>query len=157
LQVSSDVGRGTQMKVYLPAIKETQVYSRSIEEQFDGNGELVLMVDDDSAVQFCTQSLLESHLCYRVLSASEGESAIALYRQHHNEIRLVILDIMMPNMDGISLIRELKTINPTVKIIAMSGLPSNRDPALAAGATVFLSKPYTLDTLLEHLHALVTA
>lgn len=157
LQVSSEVGWGTEVKIYLPALEGTVSCATQLQEQFDGKGDLVLIVDDDVAVQLSTQSLLEAQLYYRVLCANEGEEAIALYRQYQDEIRLIILDIMMPHMDGISLIQKLKAINPGVKIIATSGLPANRDSALAAGAMAFLPKPYALENLLEHLHTLTTA
>ncbi|HEY9664707.1 MAG TPA: response regulator, partial [Allocoleopsis sp.] len=156
VQVLSEVGQGTQVKVYLPEIEGRLTYSRSAKAQKggDGQGELVLVVDDDIAVQRSTQSLLENH-GYTVLSANTGIDAIALYDQHQAEISVVILDIMMPNMSGFVLIQRLRAINPTVKIIAMSGLPTNQEPALAAGATNFLSKPFALNTLLETLHALL--
>ncbi|MDX2242910.1 MAG: PAS domain S-box protein [Leptolyngbyaceae cyanobacterium bins.302] len=154
LQVLSEVDRGTEMKVYLPTIEEAPTPSEPSEQQFDGNGELILIVDDDVAVQRSTQSLLENHH-YTVLSTHDGMEAIALYTEHQSEIRLVILDIMMPTISGITLIQRLRAINPTVKIIAMSGLPVNREPALAAGANAFLPKPYTVENLLENLQALI--
>lgn len=90
-----------------------------------------------------------------MLAVSDGSSAIDLYTQHQATISLVILDITMPDMDGITLIQHLKAINPQVKIIAISGLPTQREPALAAGAMVFLAKPYRLDSLLAQVHALL--
>lgn len=154
LQVFSEVESGTEMKVYLPAIEATLPNANQPENPFNGCGEMVLIVDDDVAVQLSTQSLLESYH-YTVLATNDGVEAIALYAQHQDEIRLVILDVMMPNMSGISLIQRLKAVNPIVKIIAMSGLPMNREPALAAGANAFLPKPYTLENLLENLQALL--
>ncbi|MBV9388616.1 MAG: response regulator [Chroococcidiopsidaceae cyanobacterium CP_BM_ER_R8_30] len=155
LQVFSEVGCGTQVKVYLPVVEGTSTSSSQPEKRFDGNGELVLIVDDDVAVQLSTQLLLESHNC-KVLLTNDGMKAIELYAQHQNEIKLIFLDIMMPNMSGISLTQKLKEMNPMVKIIATSGLPANREPVLAAGANAFLPKPYTLDDLLENLHTLMT-
>lgn len=155
LQVFSEVGCGTQVKVYLPVIEGTSTSYSQPQRRFDGNGKIVLIVDDDVAVQLSTQLLLESHNC-KVLLTNDGMKAIELYAQHQDEIRLVILDIRMPNMSGISLTQKLKEMNPMVKIIALSGLPANREPALAAGANAFLPKPYTLDDLLENLHALIT-
>jgi CheY-like chemotaxis protein len=124
--------------------------SSPMQASLDGNGELILVVDDDAAVQLSTRSLLESHH-YTVLSTNDGIEAIELYLQHQDEIKFVVLDIMMPRMSGIALIQRLTAINPTIKIIAMSGLPMNREPSLAAGAKVFLLKPYTLHELLRQL------
>lgn len=150
LQVLTEVGQGTQVRVYLPAIEPVSGRTDSPETAFWGQGDLVLIVDDDLAVQRATQSLLEKY-DYTVLSTHRGTEAIELYNQHQNKVRAVILDIMMPNMSGVVLIQKLKQINPQVKILAISGLSSRREAALAAGASAFLAKPYTLDNLLQAL------
>ncbi|MGP1386306.1 MAG: PAS domain-containing protein [Thainema sp.] len=154
LQVFSQVGQGTQIKVYLPTTADTPSAATSLKKRLDGNGEQILIVDDDHAVQSSIQILLDNH-CYKTRVADDGLQALEIYRQHQAEISLVILDVMMPNMDGIELIKQLKALNPQVKIIAASGLPINHQPALTAGATVFLNKPYPLDTLLQHVADLV--
>jgi PAS domain S-box-containing protein len=154
LQVFSEVGQGTQVRVYLPAIEAVSSRTQFPEDPFQGHGELILIVDDDLAVQRATQSLLEKY-DYTVLSTDSGVAAIELFAQHQHEIRSVILDIMMPDMDGIALIQHLKQMNPKVKILAMSGLSSNRESALTAGASAFLPKPYTLDHLLQNLQSLM--
>jgi len=155
LQVASEVGQGTEMKVYLPLIAGMQTQSQRSQAS-EGNGELVLVVDDDPAVQCSTQVLLENHH-YAVLVANDGIEAIALYIERQADIQLIILDMMMPSMDGAVLIARLKQINPKIKIIAMSGLPTNREAALTAGADTFLSKPYTLNYLLQNVYTLITA
>ena len=154
LQVFSEVGQGTEIKVYLPiatgtaAIKPSQQENQPAEWQ-NGQGKLVMVVDDDPTVQSTTQTLLESHH-YTTLIAHDGIEAIVAYAQHQDDIQLVILDVMMPNMGGIPLIQKLKRMNPMVKIIAISGLSSNEESVLAAGANAFLAKPYDLATLLQH-------
>lgn len=148
LQVFSEVGQGTQVKVYLPAIEAASTEDNPSSEQFNGQGELVLIVDDDNAVQQTTQTLLESHH-YTTLLANDGVEAIALFTHYHNDIKLVVLDVMMPNMGGIPLIQRLKALNPIIKIIAISGLPANRAPVLAAGANAFLPKPYPIENFLR--------
>lgn len=149
LQVLTEENHGTQIKVYLPAtVTEALPDTIQSESLSDGNGALVLIVDDDEAVQLGTQVLLESHH-YRTLVASHGTEAIGLYREQQADIKAVILDIMMPDMSGIILIERLRSINPQVKILAMSGLSVNQKSALDAGATIFLAKPYASETLLE--------
>lgn len=154
LQVFSEVDRGTQVNMYLPILVGVPTSSSQSQALLDGKGELILVVDDDVAVQLSTRSLLETHH-YTVLSTNDGIEAIALYAQHQAAIKLVIVDIMMPKMNGISLIQRLKAMNLVVPIIAMSGLPANREAALAAGASIFVSKPYTLNELLNHLRSLI--
>src|SRR5579883_1407827 len=98
LQVNSDLGRGTQVKVYLPIITGALTDSEDLQAQLSGNGELVLLVDDDITVQCSTQSLLEDRKSV-VLSTNDGIEAIELYAKHQADIQLVILDVMMPTMN----------------------------------------------------------
>lgn len=148
VQVLSEIGEGTQFKVYLPLHNGHIENISSDGDLFQGHGEQILIVDDDDAVRYTNQSLLENYH-YTTLTARHGLEAIDVYLKHQNDIKLVLLDVMMPTLGGIPLIQRLKSINPEVHIIAISGLPANREPTLAAGATVFLSKPYSLDTLLK--------
>lgn len=154
LQLFSEIGQGSQFKVYLPTTEELSSDIQQKENLLTGNGERVLIVDDDLAVRQANQSLLASHH-YTTLLASDGIEAIALYAKHQADIDVVLMDVMMPNMDGIATIRALQKMNPDVKIIAVSGLPANQGSVLAAGATAFLAKPYTLEELLKQLYALV--
>jgi CheY-like chemotaxis protein len=85
------------------------------------------------------------------LLANDGIEAIAAYAKHKKEIQVVAIDIMMPNMDGITAMRTMQKMNPQVKIIAMSGLSAQKAAAIAAGARIFLSKPYTAQDLLKSL------
>ncbi len=154
LQVFSEPGQGTQVKVYLPATEKSPITRSLLSGRFNGNGERVLVVDDDVAVQLSTQAVLESHH-YTTLIARDGIEATEIYAQYEGDISLVILDVMMPNMGGIPLVRSLKTLAPTAKIIAISGVETNREPVLAAGAKAFLAKPYPLADLLAMVQALI--
>lgn len=152
VQVESQVGLGTQFRVYLPTgVCNVEPQSPQL-ELLAGQGELILIVDDEVAVQKIIQTSLEQYN-YRTLIASNGIEAIALYAQHKQEIGVVLIDMMMPSMDGLTAIRALQRMNPSVKIIATSGLASNRQLVEAAGISVraFLSKPYTLKELLDIL------
>jgi PAS domain S-box-containing protein len=154
LQVYSQVGQGTQFNVYLPKTEDTTTEHQLAKTLPLGQGELVLIVDDDVDVQRTNQALLESY-CYKTLVANDGLEAIAIYAKHQDQISVVLIDIMMPKMDGITAVRRLRKINPQVKIIAISGLASNREPVLAAGANLFLAKPYATEDLLSHLYDLM--
>ncbi|MBW4633227.1 MAG: PAS domain-containing protein [Iphinoe sp. HA4291-MV1] len=156
VKVYSEIGQGTEFKVYLPALEGT--ISQSVEdiELLTGNGELILFVDDELAIQEISKTLLSTHN-YEVLTASDGIEAIALYAQHQQQIQAVVTDIMMPSLDGINTIRALQKINPSVKIVAISGLSSNKRIAEISGIGVkaFLSKPYTMQELLKTLHSVL--
>jgi two-component system, cell cycle sensor histidine kinase and response regulator CckA len=150
VRLSSEIGKGSQFMVYLPATEETERQPEPEREMPRGKGESILVVDDEAAIRQITQSSLEDYN-YRVLAASDGIEAIGLYAQHQKSIEVVLMDILMPNMDGIVAIRTLKKMNSHVKIIATSGLSSQRELALAAGANLFLAKPYTVEALLRSL------
>ncbi|MHC0066221.1 response regulator [Nostoc sp. UIC 10890] len=150
IDVYSEQGKGSQFKVYLPA----QDARETIEEQEQGlppgQGELILVVDDEAAIRDVTKTSLESHN-YKAITASDGIEAIALYAEHQDEISLVLTDMVMPSMDGITTIRTLRKINPDVKIIAVSGLSSSDkvNTAYDMGIKAFLCKPYTASQLLQ--------
>jgi CheY-like chemotaxis protein len=95
---------------------------------------------------------------YRVLTASDGIEAIALYAQYKADISVVLIDMMMPNMDGPTTIRTLQKIQPQVKIVAVSGLASSDRlmQARCIGITSFLSKPYTAKELLSTINGVLT-
>jgi PAS domain S-box-containing protein len=159
VNVYSEVGKGTQFKVYLPvnhAGKTDCVQARQ-HELPPGHGELILVVDDEDSIREITQTSLETY-GYRVLVASEGIEAIALYTQHKEEISVVLIDMMMPSMDGPTTIRVLQKINPQVKIIGVSGLVSNHKMIELVGnsVTTFLPKPYTSNELLKQLQAVLS-
>jgi PAS domain S-box-containing protein len=153
VNVYSELSRGTKFKVYLPAVETQENQVEESQELPPGNGELILVVDDESAVREITKTSLESHN-YQAMTASDGIDAVALYAQHKEEISIVLTDMVMPNMDGLTTIRTLQKINPSVKIIAMSGLASS-DKVSASndlGVKAFLSKPYTAQQLLQTIN-----
>jgi PAS domain S-box-containing protein len=158
VNVYSEVGKGTQFKVYLPATptKETDCLPVGDRELPTGHGELILVVDDEDSIREVTKTLLEIN-AYKVLTASDGIEAIALYAQHKLEISVVLIDMMMPLMDGLTTIRTLQKMNPQVKIIAVSGLASNNQAHEMMGTNIktFLSKPYTSDELLKSLQVVI--
>ena len=116
-------------------------------------GQTILVVDDEQSIREMTRVLLESQN-YRVMTAVSGQDALVQYLEHRSEISLVLTDLMMPVMSGIDLIRALHVINPTLKIIAMSGLTEMvEERNLAAlGALDLLMKPCDGPTLLETVH-----
>jgi PAS domain S-box-containing protein len=156
VQVESEVGRGSQFKVYLPTTEEPVSELEQELSPLQGQGELVLIIDDDPAIQFATQALLEQYQ-YTTMIAQDGIEALELYAKRRDEIQVVLMDVMMPNMDGIITARTFRKINPQVQIIAMSGLSTKREPVLAAGAKCFLAKPYTAEELLKTVSGIVSS
>jgi CheY-like chemotaxis protein len=110
------------------------------------------LVDDDDSVQQAARSLLANYN-YSPLIASSGLEALELLTQHCP--RLVVLDMMMPGMDGLTLIHQLRQRQPELVIVATSGLGTYEVSAVAAGARVFLPKPYDFRELLKTIAALL--
>ncbi|AUT01428.1 hybrid sensor histidine kinase/response regulator [Nostoc sp. CENA543] len=150
INVTTEIGKGSQFKIYLPAQEAKETLEEIEAESPLGNGELILVVDDEDAIRNVTKTSLENHN-YKAITASDGIEAIALYAEYQSEISLVLTDMVMPSMDGLTTIRTLQKINPRVKIIAVSGLATS-DKVSAAhniGIQAFLAKPYTASQLLQ--------
>jgi len=153
ITTNSAPGQGTQFKVFLPAVMINKSLEGSTSESFLGHHELILVVDDEAPIREITKASLESYN-YQVITASDGVEAIALYTQNQKNIRLVIIDMIMPSIDGPTAICTLKNINPEIKIIAVSGLLFNSEPTPDKnfGVYRFLLKPYSLSELIKAVH-----
>jgi two-component system, cell cycle sensor histidine kinase and response regulator CckA len=150
ITVSSDVGQGAAFKVFLPAVEAQAAKPNTTVKPLGGQGELILVVDDEVLIQHVAQTSLEEYN-YRVLVASDGAEAIARYTEYQSQIHLVLMDLMMPGMDGITAIRELQHLNPQINVVVMSGMasPSQLAEIAEMGIQSFLPKPYTAQELLS--------
>ncbi len=160
--VESEPDVGTTFKVYLPATTghdagdDPAAEAKRADSLPRGQGELVLVVDDESTIRETIRGLLEN--CnYRVLTATQGEEALQIFANHRDSVRLVITDVMMPGMDGAELVRMLRILNPTLKIIVVSGSDeeSHRKDFAEKGVPDLLSKPCEAQLLLKTIHALL--
>jgi PAS domain S-box-containing protein len=153
----TEVGKGSRFQVYLPSreVDETQVVADDTALP-NGHGELILVIDDEVSIAEITKTTLENHN-YRVLTANDGISALALYAQHRDEISVVIIDLIMPGMDGATTILTLQRMNPQVQIIAMSGLIINGATAQNKSLCIreFLPKPFTAQALLSTVQSVL--
>jgi len=159
INVYSEPGKGTTFKVYLPATNVTSETTKLQTAEVAmprGNGELVLLVDDEPSVRTITGQTLQC-FGYRVLTATDGADAVAVYLAHRDEVAVVLTDMMMPVMDGPAMIHALMRINPDIKIIATSGLSANGGLTKVSEVRIkhFLTKPYTAATLLKTLRAIL--
>jgi two-component system, cell cycle sensor histidine kinase and response regulator CckA len=151
VRLQSAPDRGSTFQVYLPAPSTPGRANRTPPEVLAprGNGELVLVVDDEPPIRTIMQHTLE-HAGYRVVTADDGAEAVVVFRERHEEIALVITDLMMPRMAGPAAIEEIRRIDPDVRIIAASGISESPPPgAIAGGAEHLLAKPFTAEQLLS--------
>jgi PAS domain S-box-containing protein len=150
--VYSEPGSGTAFSIYLPA---EQSKSNSIIELEDGkgvptgNGETILVVDDDAMIVDAACVTLETS-GYLVLAATGGAEALQTYQTQSKSIDLVLVDMMMPGVDGFATKEGIRMMNPGACIIASSGLrhPRGEDQRMA-DVDGFLPKPYSDDQLLR--------
>ena len=142
-------GRGTTFEVYLPpdsspAPADEPAGPKPARPR--GSGEVVLVVDDEAAIRKLVKRLLERH-GYQVKLARDGAEAIAEFARHRETIDLVLTDMAMPVMNGASLIRALRELNPRVRVLGSSGFAP--ELGLTGAGHHFIHKPYTAETLLE--------
>lgn len=153
ITVSSQLGQGTQFQVYIPAAQAATTKQPEEGTLPEGRSELILVVDDEPAICNIAQASLTAHQ-YRVLTANSGGEAIALYTQHHDAINLVLMDMMMPEMDGLATMQKLHRINPNIRFIIMSGLISGMElsEVVDSSTVAFLPKPFTTHELITTLN-----
>ncbi|MDL5054276.1 response regulator [Oscillatoria laete-virens NRMC-F 0139] len=158
INVYSEVKQGTKFKIYLPALEGEKALIGLPQLLPKGNGELILVADDEAAIREVVKASLETYN-YQVLTASDGIEALALYAQYKDKVSVVLMDMMMPSMEGPVAIRTLQKINSKVKVVAVSGLSSSNlvNAARNVGIQEFLAKPFTSEELLLALHRILSA
>ena len=157
INVYSESGKGSRFSIYLPSAETAHESPAEAETTLPrGNGELILVVDDEENIRNVAAATLET-FGYRSMAAVDGTDALAVYSQHRNEIAAVVTDMAMPYMDGLALIRALRKMDPDVRIVAMSGLFSEGQSNDLKGLNVeaMISKPYSAETLLGKLAELL--
>jgi two-component system cell cycle sensor histidine kinase/response regulator CckA len=148
IDVDSKSGHGTTFSIYLPASeKKVQKTVKATERVIKGTG-IVLLVDDEEAILQVAQELLEA-MGYRVLLARNGREAVEAYRKNQDDIDIVLLDIVMPNMGGAEAYDLMKQINPNIKVLLSSGYSINSEATkiIKRGCDAFIQKPFTMKEL----------
>ncbi|MEE9402721.1 MAG: PAS domain S-box protein, partial [Desulfobacteria bacterium] len=148
IDVDSRKGQGTTFSIYLPASeKKIEEVVRHTDRLIRGS-ETVLLVDDEDTIREVGQELLEA-MGYRVLMASDGKEAIELYKKDRNDIDMVLLDMVMPNMGGGDAYDRIKEINPDIKVLLSSGFSIDGEATqiLERGCNGFIQKPFTMKEL----------
>jgi PAS domain S-box-containing protein len=158
IKVYSEPGRGTTFKLLFPAIEDCSVPVEKHGDEISkwrGSG-LVLVVDDEDTVRAVTARTLES-LGFTPLTAVDGVEGVRLFREHAGVLRLVLLDLTMPHMDGEEAYRELCRINPNVPVILMSGFTEKDtvDRFLGKRLAGFIQKPFDRSCLQAKLCGLL--
>ncbi|MBS0619560.1 MAG: PAS domain S-box protein [Spirochaetes bacterium] len=155
IRIYSEPKKGSRFDVYLPSWKseEKNAIDQILMTAPRGNGENILVIDDEASIRNVTQQTLEAY-GYRVVTAPDGAEAVALYAAQQDTIHLILTDMMMPVLDGLATIQVIRKMNATIPIIAVSGLEANGRLARLSLFDVkfFLPKPYSAETLLQTVH-----
>jgi PAS domain S-box-containing protein len=151
ITVESEVGKGTFFRMYFPAL-EHGIVPEYVETKIPysaGGTETILLVEDMDLVRELGVTILEK-FGYTVLSAGDGQEALDVYEKEQWNISLVILDIIMPRMDGKECLEQLLRINPTVKVIISSGVGKEDliQDVVKLGAKGAVNKPYGMRQIL---------
>jgi PAS domain S-box-containing protein len=162
ITLESDPDHGTTFRAFFPVLPESSDKKAVESNRLPplGAGEVILVVDDEPDVAAVLRQLLEQHN-YRVFSAGNGEEALDLIGRREQSIDVMITDIMMPTMDGMALIRAVRSVMPELKIIASTGLgtdmggPARSQELKSLGVAFFLPKPYGTEKVLHMMHQLL--
>jgi CheY-like chemotaxis protein len=122
-----------------------------------GKGETILLVDDEIAVRELTKAILTTH-GYNVLTANDGAEALSLCSQNADKIRLVLMDMMMPVMDGATTMKKLNAKHPSLRFVAISGLmkAEKLEEEVGLKDVNFLLKPFNAEKLLSTIHRVIS-
>lgn len=129
IQLYSEVGIGSRFRIYLPStdLPSAEIAKNPTVTVPRGQGETILVVDDEAAIIQVTQLTLESS-GYKVLTALNGADVISLYVENRDQIAIVLTDMMMPIMDGDSLVKVLKKLSPpcasSVQVVSLAAISS---------------------------------
>lgn len=156
IEVESDLGKGSTFSIYLPANDEPAAPDPPSEMHLEKGSGTILLVDDESLVIDVGIPLLEN-LGYTVLSANSGREALEIYKSRHDAINLVILDMIMPDMDGTETFDQLKAFDADVNVLLSSGysLDEKASQILERGCRGFIQKPFNLQELSQKISALL--
>jgi two-component system, cell cycle sensor histidine kinase and response regulator CckA len=158
ISVKSQLNIGTTFTIYIPATKKAE--QREVSEFIThniGNDKTILVVDDEEIIAEMAADMLQS-IGFFVITASNGIEALDIYKEKMNQIDLVLLDLIMPEMDGSTCFNNLKLLNPNIKVIISSGIDAhkNKTELIKLGVKGYLEKPYSLKKISKTLEKVMS-
>jgi len=156
IDVDSKTGQGATFSIYLPASGKKVRRVVKTDEQLTKGTETVLLVDDEEVILEVGKELLEA-MGYRVLTAKDGEEAMQVYEKNLDEIDIVLLDMVMPNMSGGEAYDRIKEVNLDVKVLLSSGysISGEATEILKRGCNGFIQKPFTMKALSRKIRGIL--
>jgi len=156
IDVDSRRNKGTTFSIYLPASPQEAPDSPATSEKLERGQGIILLVDDEAMVLDVSQEILEM-LGYTVIPARSGKEALELYRAHRDDIDMVILDLIMPDMGGGETYDQLRELNPKVKVLLSSGysIDGQASQILERGCDGFIQKPFEMSELSQRIREIL--
>ena len=153
----SEKGIGTTFTIYLPASKKMAIQEKRPDDTQMAAFGAILLVDDERLILEVAQLMLEK-LGFRVISASNGPDAIEIFKNQKDQITLIILDMIMPEMNGGDVFDRLKAIDQNVRVILASGysLNGHASDIMTRGCRGFIQKPFSLEDLTRKIQDVLT-
>jgi len=148
ITVQSEPGHGTTFDIHVPASRKEVTEERESSVEVLGGTETVLLVDDERTILDVGKEMLTA-VGYKVLLAGTAKEALELYKAHRDEVDVVVLDMIMPDMSGGDVYDKMKEINPEIKALLSSGysLDGQADEILQRGCDGFIQKPFNVKQL----------
>jgi nitrogen-specific signal transduction histidine kinase len=150
--ISSEQGKGTTARIYLPAEKQIVRELGGASENLQGT-ETILVVDDEEMLLSMTETILSDY-GYKILTANSGTKALAVLSRDDVQVDLVVTDLVMPGMGGRELVERIRQLAPKVKILCTSGYVMPTDKK---GIPAYLQKPFTSDDLLAKVKRVLSS
>lgn len=156
INVYSEEGVGTTFNIYLPVSQKEITEEKKLPGEILKEKEAILLIDDEEMIINVGEEILKT-LGYTVLTARSGKEAIEIYKKNQDKIDLVIMDMIMPKMDGGEVYDILKEINPDIKVLLSSGysIDGQATEILDRGCSDFIQKPFNIDQFSQKIRKLL--
>ncbi len=150
VDLKSEEGAGTTFTLYLPLLVLADVLEPVVERSAiaEGDGETILVVEDDENTREAVCDILQA-LNYQAMAAADAEQALGLFERYHDEIALVISDMVMPGMSGSKLYTRLRDVEPEIKMVVVTGYPFDEEDkvSLSQGIVAWVQKPFVMEQI----------
>lgn len=158
INVNSEKGKGTTFSVYLPEYSKEKKEITGImdnREKLIGKGNVLIIDDEEDILAVAEEMLFQRG--FTVVTAVGAEEGIETYRKYRETCEAVILDLSMPKKTGLEVFRELREINPSVKVLMSSGFAMDEriQKAIELGAMGFIKKPYSINEVIGRLNKII--